>query len=1193
MKPKEGTTVVVHMTPAGGQDGKGIIGIVVGIGLALFTGGAALGLIGPALSAGQVAGLVLASGTFIASGIQSLLAPPPTVPFDGDVPTSKRSAALLGEGNQVRKYAPTPRQYGRYLRFPDYAAKPYTETVGDEQFLRALYSFGYGPLQLSELRLGDTPFDAIEGLEYQVLQGFDDDPALSIFTLGVDETALAVDLADGDPATVRTTELDTHEVSLDLTFPAGLIGFTENSASPNAISVQFGLRFRTSDTGGGPGAWQDATLKSPGPSVQNPSPGSVVITDRIRGTKVVGLAFDVPAPGQYDIEIQRNATLSIAPPADPPDLNAQFSECTWSVLRSIRPGTKPRVPNLCLVELRIRLTDQINGIIRDFNAVAERILPVWSDLEPVNGGWGPDTKLSTQLGANLQVTRNAAWAMAEELRGVHNRVRIPHTKLHATSIAAWAAKNDLEGRTFDAVVDFDATVGQVALDVAGSSRASLTRVDGKYGVVVDEVKPAVITHLTPRDSRGFRATKVFRREVHALRVGFVNAAKGYQPDEILVYNDGYNADGSSGLQKATEFSRIDLWGVTDADRAWRDGRYHIASTALRPELYSITLDVQNLMLTRGDRFKHAHDVMLVGLQSARLKGVVIVANELRVVVLDETIEFDPTTQYGIQIRNARSEGVQGGFFTPPEPTDTLTLFPPLDISSLSVDPAAGDIVTVGELGQETGDYIVHAIYPGEDLSARIEFVDYSPAIFTADTEPIPPFDSGVTIPVPPPLRRPGRPVIVAIASDESVIIVDRDGKLIPAIQLTVKAIDGDLESAYLEAQYRTSEDLLTDPANPVPAGKWIQGPSIDANQTQLVITGVDEGVAYDIRVSAISEDFRRSLFAQRLAHVVVGSATPPPDVAELRSGPNKLLVWEYPTPPRDFAGFRIKHQAGTDSTWLTGIPAHDGLITETQFDASLLPAGPRTILVKAVDLAGNESVNAAELFADLGGPAIENIVESKDFHALGFPGTITNGFVEGVSGDLVADQEANLFWNDDALPFWKTPDSTLFWDQGSKQLEYEDSWFPPQASLPGRLQVSIAVTAAAWTLQYRVQGSSVWLNWPGFIDAVAGETYEFRIVVSASTTENRVTAFAAVIDKPDIVERFEDFVVASSGVVRAAPTATFTAIKQVIGTIQDDGNGGRSLIVLDKNAALGPSLRVDDASGTRVQGLVDLELRGY
>lgn len=40
-----------------------------------------------------------------------------------------------------------------------YAASPYSELVGENQYLRMLFLLGYGPLDISQIRIGDTAME--------------------------------------------------------------------------------------------------------------------------------------------------------------------------------------------------------------------------------------------------------------------------------------------------------------------------------------------------------------------------------------------------------------------------------------------------------------------------------------------------------------------------------------------------------------------------------------------------------------------------------------------------------------------------------------------------------------------------------------------------------------------------------------------------------------------------------------------------------------------------------------------------------------------------------------------------------------------------------------------------------------------------------------------------------------------------
>ena len=52
-------------------------------------------------------------------------------------------------------------------------------------------------------------------------------------------------------------------------------------------------------------------------------------------------------------------------------------------------------------------------------------------------------------------------------------------------------------------------------------------------------------------------------------------------------------------------------------------------------------------------------------------------------------------------------------------------------------------------------------------------------------------------------------------------------------------------------------------------------------------------------------------------------------------------------------------------------------------------------MVKAVDTTGNESINTAIAVVGLGDVIEQNLIQTSDYRALGFPGTIINGAVDG------------------------------------------------------------------------------------------------------------------------------------------------------------------------------------------------------
>src|SRR5690606_15350235 len=95
--------------------------------------------------------------------------------------------------------------------------------------------------------------------------------------------------------------------------------------------------------------------------------------------------------------------------------------------------------------------------------------------------------------------------------------------------------------------------------IAASGRAALTiGTGGKYTVVRDVEQTVPVAHISPRNSWGYKGAKAFIDLPHAFRVTYINPDANDQQDEIIVYRDAYNEDGSGGKIAATKFETLDL-----------------------------------------------------------------------------------------------------------------------------------------------------------------------------------------------------------------------------------------------------------------------------------------------------------------------------------------------------------------------------------------------------------------------------------------------------------------------------------------------------------------------------------------------------------------------------------------------------------------------------------------------------------
>ena len=216
VRPKPGTQVTVTVVPQGGDNAKvlrTVLTIVV-IAASVYTGNYVAGLEGSsALLGGLAQAAVSIAGTLAINALVPL--PKPQL---SDLSGDPRSSGFLsGSRNRLNLFGVVPRVLGRHRMTPPFAARPFTEVAGDDQFLRILLCWGYGPLtQPAALKIGETAVEEFEDVEVEHVQGFGPDPR-------------AFAPADVDPAGDRITvpahgflEGQIVEVTSDTALPGGL-----------------------------------------------------------------------------------------------------------------------------------------------------------------------------------------------------------------------------------------------------------------------------------------------------------------------------------------------------------------------------------------------------------------------------------------------------------------------------------------------------------------------------------------------------------------------------------------------------------------------------------------------------------------------------------------------------------------------------------------------------------------------------------------------------------------------------------------------------------------------------------------------------------------------------------------------------------------------------------------------------------
>lgn len=1134
-----------------------------------------------ALSATTIT-LIGLGATLVGMAIQMAITPTPrqSSSFGGRADEVSPLRSLQGTRNDARPYQPVPRIFGRVVSYtPPRGTEFYTELSrgSSDQFLRVVFVIGEGPLSISGLKIGDTPLANFEDVTVRIREGYDTDADLTLYPAQVREQSLNIELKQANGYSQRRSEVSTDEMSFDIVFPNGLQLITGRGRKYQ-LQVQFHVQYKAASSS----VWLNATISNDRAAVINDGAGYFTVRTNSKQAVRRTIRIEVPERGQYDLRVKR-VTQDDQSDNEGEDQTVTTEQAFWTAFRSYRNDPPFNASNLATVELRIRATDQLNGVIDQFNCTAQAVLPVWNGSAWVE-----------------QETRSPAWAFAEVLRGRSNARPVADSRIDLDALMAWADSADALGLTFDgALIDSGVSVWERLTDIAATANAVPAMPNGIYTVVVDEAKPTVVQHFTSRNLTDVRGEKSLVARPHALRVRWPDEQARGQWSERIIYRQGYNAT------TATRFEVLDLPYTTNARAAVMRARRLLWQAELRPEIYHGTADWEHLVCTPGDRVKVAHPTMLWAVGSARVHALATSGSNTAGVTLDAPLTMDGAESYTLYCRLADGTDATIAVDTVAGDQTELTFTTPVATSS---GPQVGDLVTLGE----PVDLIVRSIEPGENLSASISFLDYAPEIFDADAGAIDEWDPQITLPPVQNRATPSPPAVESIDSGEGVLVRASDGTFTSRIVVafTVDQTATGVAAEIVQARFRESGS--------VEDWQWTSA----GNPTGGVVSlaPVEDAATYAIELRSVSAVGATSEWV-RIDHTVVGKSSLPPDVERFyRSG--DALVWPYPNPPVDLAGFLLRANYGTSQDWGAARALHQGVVTAPPFDISALH-GTQTILIKAVDTSGNVSTTAASVTIDLGDLPVENVIDTQS-EAPGFTGPITGGTVSG--GVLEADLLSSpLFWRADNALFWPTDDSDDFWPSNVyDELTYIASWTPASDQLDDGILLIEADITGDYSLDYRISTSPTfwgsdpstfwgadhdlfwpestigsWVPWPGRLGPfdTTADTYQVRTTVLGGPLQGVITELDLICDVPDIVERFDDIAIAATTGTRLTLTKTYRAIDNIVITRQDDGGTGVRAEWVDKQAnpgaAGGPLIKVRNSAGTVVDGVVDVVIKGH
>ena len=956
-----------------------------------------------------------------------------------------------------------------------------------------------------------------------------------------------------EPWVVRSTSAQADEISVDVNFPRGLARIT--GGTKGKLTVDLSVEYSPI----GQNNWISA--------------GIISVTDSTTSSVRGSLRWSV-TNGQYDVRLKRNTPDS----TDDTILDKTY----WGALRTITSEYPINMPGLALLAIRIKATDQLNGVIETLNAVCTSMLPVW------NGS----------VWSSPVATRNPAWAWCDVLRGRANNVPTRDEDIDLATVLTWANACDAPAPNgtdpmwqYDAVHDKATTVDQMLRDIAAAGRARYIRRDGKESVLRDVAQTTAFQHFTPRNSWGFKSVKTFVDHPHGLKCRIINPDIGWQEDEVIVYADGYNEN------NADLFEQLDMLFCTNSKQAWRDGRYHMAAAKLRPALYEINTDVENFACQPGDLVYVAYDVPLWGQWQSRIQDITFDGGgQATGITLDSTVTMAAGKTYVVRIRRtADNSTLLQAVNTVVGETDTLTFTNPIAVIDI---PAVDDLVLFGETNEESVRLIVKSINRGQDMSARIVMVDEAPEVHTSYTGTIPDFESHITYPASVVNSDPLPPVIREVWENEVLISTGVVSKVF--VSLTTQT-GGPVAADAFEVQYRI-----------VDSDRWNVGTFVNIT-SDVILDDISAGLNYEIRARATSKYGKVSSWVTT-TYTAIGLGLPPEDVQDFRINAldtTAYLSWSSVSDP-DLSHYVIKWSSiTTGANW-----AESQIIVQKVDTVSIIvPALSGTYLIKAVDTSGSESVNATLVTNGVSGiqgmNAITTVTEDPSFVGT-YDGT------RNISGGV----ELEALLNFDEITNIDQVNSIDFLGDDVKSFGYY--YFANDLDLTStytsRLTAAVAVAGvnyvdkvdswinvdqvadwdgndlSRWSIELQVRTSDDNATWGAWQTFVVGDykarAFQWRIKLMSSSQglTPRVTALSVTIDMPDRLASDNDVACPTPGLTvlfapafKEAPSLAIAAQDMLTGDYK----------TLTSISQTGFTIRYYNASGTPVARTFDWVARGY
>lgn len=1209
--PRNGDQIVIRARGEGGGGGNKVLRTVAMIAVVVVSifapylapaGWGAIGAAGGLTATGAlISAGVMIGGSLLVNALLPMPGPTAAKLGSGQKYESSPTYAIQGGRNRMRAWEPMTLVFGQHKVIPDLGAKPYSQYVGDVQFLNQIFHFGLqlNSVSLSDYKIGDTPV-----LNYQGVQLQTSDPntgGLSMFPGNVD-TLQGFTLQSGVINT-RTTPANVTHISVEI---ASQLFYVNDAGGMDSRSVDLRLQYRPVG-----GAWADIGLLNDAIYATHywakmqieTGTGGGEAGESFRREQQIGFGSTNPAD-HFDGETfvikpgysfgGGDAGVTYVPPlmgvwrwkphpfqmgqpwygiAPDPLIGYSTSpgvRLTGARQEPTRQAVSWNVP-LGMYEVRVwKVSADIQSSRESNQTAIGQILCYQVDSADYSG----QLRLALRIQASSQLngavdefsaiasgwcsvwtgtewkwdtTSNPAWWFLWFARGKidsdGHRVYgggLTDAQIDIAAIKAWGLWCDRNRLTFNYVLDQKMSAAAVLQMIARAGRASMTHQTGKLGVVWDAENLPETAMFGPFNIRAgsFKIAYVNEGTVDEVVLNFINKDAGWVMDEVRAKVPGALAT-NNPLQ-------LDLDGCTNADLAGREANLIAASQVWKRRRISWETDVEGLVCTRGDVVSFSHDLTVWGYSGRMMPG-----SGGHTIKLQHSVPSD-----GSGIALLRSpDGIM----------KTVNVISAVgDVDELTVVTDLAGFPMPGDVGYENSSvfdwawqfdplstpgrrFKVSGVAPAGD-GLRFEAVDDDPEYYLCESNPYlytPPKDGGLLV-----------GVVFSIAATESIVSVSGD-----QIRVQLSWVLSRDMPARVEVSVNSVSRLV----------QIVEGRSLEL----IVRTG-------DVVAATVTPKGSTGTGApKRLTYLVVGLGAPLPPVEGLttvfRDGLT-VLSWRKVQDIRD-----PLYEVRLGESW-----ANSRLVGTTA-DREILAIGNDSYWVAARFKLSNGGViyGPASGIVVSGAVLVRNVLIAQD-EAPDWLGTLSDSAIiyDGklslaALGDWLASPdflaESDLLWMGGASPEGTYTNSVddqvdigyvtpvrIDFDIEFVAISQDDDLF----SIPDLLAAEDLLNGSARqaiTVRPQIryaQEEGAWSDWVDFVPGLVNARY-FDVRLYLATANPRVvplvSRFLWTVDVPDLVQRAESVTVPAAG-MRVTFPKPFHARPNLQVTILDSQSGDRAVV---------------------------------